>query len=100
MNEETVAQQLAELLKRLDGVRSSTGNKHEKFRVALTGVLRLLSGNEATLKGLQGAPEELKGYILNLAIELGEESMRQLESLRSQVELILSQVRESPDRKS
>ena len=100
MNEETVAQQLAELLKQLDSVRNSTGHKHEKFRVALTGVLRLLSGNEATLKGLQGTPEELKGYILNLATELGEESMRQWESLRSQVELILSQVRESPDRKS
>jgi hypothetical protein len=100
MNEETVAQQLAALLKQLDTTRIAAGHEHEKFRVALTGVLRLLSGNEATLEGLQGTPEELKGYILNLATELGEESTRQWESLKSQLELILSQIRESPDRKS
>ena len=100
MNDETVAQQLTELLRQLESARISARQEHEKFRVALTGVLRLLSGNEATLKGLQGTPEELKGYILNLATELGEESTRQWESLKSQVELILSQIRESPDRKS
>jgi hypothetical protein len=100
MSEETVAQQLDELLKQLDAARIEAGHEHEKFRVALTGVLRLLSGNEATLKGLQGTPEELKGYILNLATELGEVSARKWESIKSQVELILSQTRESPDRKS
>ncbi len=100
MSEETVAQQLAELLKQLDRVRIAADHEHEKFRVALTGVLRLLSGDEATLKGLQGTPEELKGYILNLAIELSEESARRWESLKSQIELILSQTRRYPDRKS
>ncbi|MFX0044535.1 MAG: hypothetical protein ACFE8Z_01685 [Candidatus Hermodarchaeota archaeon] len=100
MNEDSVAQQLVELLKQLDTTRIASGHEHEKFRVALTGVLRLLSGNAATLKGLQGTPEELKGYILNLATKLGEESARQWESLKSQLELIISQIRGSPDRKS
>lgn len=100
MNEDSVAQKLVELLKQLDTARSAAGHEHEKFRVALTGVLRLLTGNEAMLKGLQGTPEELKGYIINLATELSEESARQWEFLKSQIELILSQIRESPDRKS
>ncbi len=36
----------------------------KRLEIALTGTLRLLSGEASTLKGLQGDPEALKGYIL------------------------------------
>jgi hypothetical protein len=100
MDEDSVALQLTEIIKRLEKTRLSVGHDHEKFRVALTGVLRLLSSNKATLKGLQGTPDELKGYILNLAAELSQESARQWELFKSQLETILSQAQESPHRKS
>ncbi len=100
MDEHSIARQLTELLEQLDSARMSIEQNHEKFRVALTGVLRLLSDGDTTLNGLKGSPEDLKGYILKLAAELSQVSTTQWEALRSQLAALLSQIQEAPDRKS
>ncbi len=100
MDEHSIERQLTELLEQLDSTRLSIEQSHEKFRVALTGVLRLLSGDDATLSGLKGSPEDLKGYILKLAAELSQDSTSRWEDLRSQLAAVLSQIREDSDRKS
>ncbi|MFW9799718.1 MAG: hypothetical protein ACFFD9_04735 [Candidatus Thorarchaeota archaeon] len=100
MDENSIARQLNELLEQLDSARISIEQDHEKFRVALTGVLRLLTGGDTTLSGLKGSPEDLKGYILKLAAELSQDSTSRWEVLKSQLAAVVSQIREDADRKS
>ena len=93
MDSELVVDQLSCMSKDLVKIKNTISKKHEKFVVALTGVFRLISGDgNSTLVNIQGSPESLKGYIVNLALELRQNTENCLEKINSQLMTILSEV--------
>jgi hypothetical protein len=78
----TLVLQLTELRNNAARMQSEIEQKYEKFQVALSGVLRILSGDgSATLKAIQGSPEEVKGYLIQIASQLRLYTTESWESL-------------------
>ena len=70
-NPEDLIVQLTELRNNTVRMQSEIDQEYEKFQMALSGVLRILSGDgNAILKAIQGSPEEVKGYLIQLASQL------------------------------
>ena len=100
MENEALANQIRELLLKVESSQESIEEGYKKFQVALTGALRLLDGNNQMLGRLHGSPEDLKGFLLKLATELRSDTISHWESLKPKIEHILSSITETDDRKS
>jgi hypothetical protein len=100
MNNEQLTKEFNAILSLLNEQQGDINTIHEKFQVALTGVLRLVGDNTAsTLRNLQGNPEDLKAYLLQLNTEVIKTTTKSYESLRNRIEELLELV-SSSDRKS
>jgi hypothetical protein len=100
MNNEQLTKKLDTILSLLNEQQGEVNSIHEKFQVALTGVLRLIGENNSpTLKNLQGNSQDLKGYLIQLNTEVVKTTTKSYESLRNGIEELLELV-SSPDRKS
>ena len=100
MNKEQLTEELNAILSLLNEQQVDINTIQEKFQVALTGVLRLVGENTAsTLQNLQGNPEDLKGYLIQLNTEVVRITTKSYESLRNRIEEVLELVSTS-DRKS
>ena len=89
MDQSTLNQKMHRLTVEIDRYREEMDQEHEKFQVALTGVLRLLSGQDTTLSNLRGSPDDLRGYIIQLAADLHQKSLEQYNALRTEFNTIL-----------
>ncbi len=84
---ENLVLQLTELRSNTVRMQSEIEQEYEKFQVALSGVLRILSGDgSAILKAIQGSPEEVKGYLIQLATQLRQHTTESLESLKIELD--------------
>jgi hypothetical protein len=100
MNDEQLRKQLTTLLSLLNEQQEEVSAIHEKFQIALTGVLRLIGENNSpTLKSLQGTPQDLKGYLIQLNTDVVKTTAKSYASLKSRIEELLELVSLS-DRKS
>jgi hypothetical protein len=97
---DSLANQLRDVLLRVESSRESIEKGHEKFQIAITGALRLLDGNSSMLERLRGSPDDLKGFVLKLATELSMETIGHWEALHAQIEQILVNMPEFHNRKS
>jgi hypothetical protein len=97
---DSLANQLREVLLQIELSRESIEKGHEKFQIAITGALRLLDDNNSMLEKLRGSPDDLKGYVLKLVAELSMETINHWESLHEQIEQILVSMSELHNRKS
>ena len=89
MDQTTLNHQMHKLSIVIDRYHEEMDQEHEKFQVALTGVLRLLSGQDTTLSNLRGRPDDLRGYIIQLAADLHKKSLDQYNTLRTEFNTIL-----------
>ncbi len=90
---ENLVLQLTELRSNTVRMQSEIEQEYEKFQVALSGVLRILSGDgSAILKAIQGSPEEVKGYLIQLATQLRQHTTESLESLKVELDNMIELV--------
>ncbi|MEE8181837.1 MAG: hypothetical protein V3T87_00820 [Candidatus Thorarchaeota archaeon] len=90
---ESLVLQLTELRSNTVRMQSEIEQEYEKFQVALSGVLRILSGDgSAILKAIQGSPEEVKGYLIQLATQLRQHTTESLESLKVELDNMIELV--------
>ena len=98
MNNEQIANELDSLLTLLNEQQKEIDAIHEKFQVALTGVLRLVR-ETPTLTNLQGKTEDLKGYLIQLNIDVLKTTTKSYQSLKKRIEEVI-ELALSSDRKS
>ncbi|MHA1902965.1 MAG: hypothetical protein ACXADL_03855 [Candidatus Thorarchaeota archaeon] len=89
MDQTTPNQQMHKLSVVIDRYCEEMNQEYERFQVALTGVLRLLSGQVTTLSNLRGSPDDLRGYIIQLAADLHQKTLAQYNALRTELNTIL-----------
>lgn len=90
---ENLVLQLTELRSNTVRMQSEIEQEYEKFQVALSGVLRILSGDgSAILKATQGSPEEVKGYLIQLATQLRQHTTESWESLKVELDNMIELV--------
>lgn len=100
MNNEQMTTELKTILSLLKEQQGEVNAIHEKFQVALTGVLRIIGEHDSpTLKNLQGSTQDLKGYLIQLNTDVVKTTTKSYESLKSRIEDLLELV-SFPDRKS
>jgi hypothetical protein len=97
---DSLANQLREVLLQIESSKESIEKGHEKFQIAISGALRLLDDNNSMLEKLRGSPDDLRGYVLKLVTELGMETINHWESLHAQIEQILVSMPKLRNRKS
>ena len=90
---ENLVLQLTELRNNTVRMQSEIEQEYEKFQVALSGVLRILSEDDsAILKAIQGSPEEVKGYLIQLASQLRQHTTESWESLKIELDNMIELV--------
>ena len=90
---ESLVLQLTELKNNTVRMQNEIEQEYEKFQVALSGVLRILSGDgSAILKAIQGSPEEVKGYLIQLASQLRQHTTESWESLKMELDNMIELV--------
>ncbi len=90
---ENLVLQLMELRNNTVRMQSEIEQEYEKFQVALSGVLRILSGDgSAILKAIQGSPEEVKGYLIQLVTQLRQHTTESWESLKIELDKLIELV--------
>ena len=94
MDPDKLASEISTILENVRKKKSQIESEHERFRVALAGSLRLLSGQEGkTLSNLQGDPEALKGYLISQVSELARITTEHLTNLSEELEKLVQMVR-------
>ena len=79
---------LVNILNQLDRIRANLDMECEKLQVALTGVFRLLGGEDSELlRSLGGRQQNLEAYTLKLISDLRRSSNDQLLQLRKTLEM-------------
>jgi len=99
MNNEQIVDELDSLLTLLNEHQKEIDAIHEKFQVALTGVLRLIGESTPTLTKLQGKTEDLTGYLISLNTDVIETTTKSYQSLRKRIEEVI-ELTSLSDRKS
>ncbi len=99
MNNEQIVDELDSLLTLLNEHQKEIDAIHEKFQVALTGVLRLVGEGTPTLTKLQGKTKDLTGYLITLNTDVIETTTKSYQSLRKRIEEII-ELTSLSDRKS
>ncbi len=93
MVQENTVTEIASLLTRINEIKSDIEAEHERFRVALTGSLRLLTGEGSTiLTNIQGNPENLKGYLISQEFKLASLTVGHLRTISERLEKLLEAV--------
>jgi hypothetical protein len=94
MDQQTLRVRLAKLSESLQRDQSVVENMFEKISIALASVFRLTQGNQTTLKALQGSPQEVQGYVINLITEtrkkidgMNERTTRDLDNIILELEM-------------
>ena len=99
MNKKQLTEELNDILYLLNERQGEIDTIHEKFQVALTGILRLVGETTPTLTNLHGKTEDLTGYLIQLNSEVIKTTSESYQSLRNQIERVIESVSTS-DRKS
>ena len=99
MNNEQIVDELDSLLTLLNEQQKEIDAIHEKFQVALTGVLRLVGESTPILTKLQGKTEDLTGYLITLNTDVVKTTTKSYQSLRKRIEEVI-ELASSSDRKS
>jgi len=98
MKNEQVIDELNSLLESLNQQLDEIKSLHEKFLVALTGVLRLASDDGSLLTRLHGEPEDLKSYLIQMAMRISDTTIQSYGTIRQRIETIIDST--PTDRKS
>jgi hypothetical protein len=96
MDQQTLRLRLAELSEPLQRDQGVVENMFEKISIAMTSVFRLTQGDQTTLKALQGSPQEVQGYILNLIAETKKKVDGMIERTKTDLDNIILELGMGP----
>ena len=98
MKNEQVIDELNDLLEFVNKQADEIKPLHEKFLVALTGVLRLTKDDDSLLTKLRGEPENLKSYLIQMAMRISDTTTQSYGTIGQRIKTIIDST--STDRKS
>jgi hypothetical protein len=98
MKNEQALSDLKSLLDYLNQQLNEIKSSHDKFLIALTGVLKVTNDDSTLLTKLHGDPESLKSYLIKMAIQLSDSTTQSYEIACKRIESIIEAL--SIDRKS
>ncbi|MHA1772331.1 MAG: hypothetical protein ACTSYL_06035 [Candidatus Thorarchaeota archaeon] len=93
MDRDKTSQRIEEVIEKIKTLQEQTDKRHEKMEIALTGTLRLLSGNTSIIQSLHGSPDELKGYLLREFSSLRNSTFADWNSVLALVQTLLNDLR-------
>ena len=89
MTKEALVTELTSIIDFIEETRNRMGMEYDKFQVALTSTLRLLSDTSPTLTSLKGDAEDLKGYLVKTSTEIRQTTLQPYGQLKTRMEKIL-----------
>ncbi|MHA1943022.1 MAG: hypothetical protein ACW96M_01370 [Candidatus Thorarchaeota archaeon] len=89
MTKEALVTELTSIIDFIEEIRNRIGMEYDKFQVALTNTLRLLSDTSPTLLSLKGDAENLKGYLVKTSTEIRQTTLQPYGHLKTRMEKIL-----------
>lgn len=89
-NAEAIVTQLNDILNQIADIRAQMEQEHKKLQMALSATFRLFEGKGTTLAGLHGTPDDLKGYLTKMSVELSQKTTNALDTLKVQLSNVLS----------
>ena len=92
MDDELLTAELKSLLESVRKCIDESKQEYDKFQIALTGTLRLMDGESATLTTLHGSKDNLTSYILQQTTDLKQDSIKRLENLQKLVTTLIGMV--------
>ncbi len=98
MKNEQAIDELNGLLQFLNEQLDEIKSLHKKFLVALTGVLRLANDDGSLLTKLHGEPENLRSYLIQMAMKISDTTTQSYGIIRQRIETIIDSA--LTDRKS
>ncbi|MDH4213989.1 MAG: hypothetical protein OEV85_08725 [Candidatus Thorarchaeota archaeon] len=98
MKNEQVLADLNHLLDYLNQQINEIRSSHEKFLIALTGILKLTNDGGPILTNLHADPENLKSYLIQMTMQIFDLTTRSCEGVCTRIESIIEAM--SIDRKS
>ncbi|MBN2229846.1 MAG: hypothetical protein JW779_09660 [Candidatus Thorarchaeota archaeon] len=99
MIDNTILDEANALIEYLDKQHDEIHAEHEKFQIALAGILRLADTDSPIMKNLHGNPDNLKGYLIQLDHNRMDKISASFDHVRKSIDSICKLVLSS-DRKS
>lgn len=95
MDTENIQTQLKELLEQITETKDELAQEYEKFEVALTGALRLLSGEGTSITSIKGNPRDLIGYLIRFLSDMQHNTLLGLETIQEKLTVLQESVQNS-----
>jgi hypothetical protein len=89
MKNEQILDDLKHLLDFLNQQHAEIKSSHDKFLIALTGILKVATGDTSLITNLHGDPEHLTSYLLQMAMQITDSTTQSYESISKRVESII-----------
>jgi hypothetical protein len=93
MTKEAIVTELASIIDSIEETRTRLGMDYDKFQIALTNTLRLLSDTSPTLVRLKGDTEDLKGYLVKTSTEIRQTVLQPFDQLKTRMEKVLGLIK-------
>lgn len=92
MTKESLVTELTSTIEFIEKTRNRVSMDYDKFQVALSNTLRLLSDGSSTLVKMKGSADDLKGYLVKTTSEIRQTTLQPFDKLKSRMEKILELV--------
>ena len=89
MTKGTLVTELESIIDFIEETRNRIGMDYDKFQVALTSTLRLLSDTSPTIAKMKGDAGDLKGYLVKTSTEIRQTALQPYDQLKIRMEKIL-----------
>jgi hypothetical protein len=89
MTKEAIVKELTSIIDFIEETRTRIGKDYDKFQIALTNTLRLLSDTSTTLARMKGDSEDLKGYLVKSSTEIRQITLQPFDLLKTKMEKVL-----------
>jgi len=89
MTKEAIVKEITSIIDFVEETRTRIGMDYDKFQIALTNTLRLLSDTSTTLARMKGDSENLKGYLVKSSTEIRQITLQPFDLLKTKMEKVL-----------
>lgn len=95
MTKEAIISELISLIEFIEESSSKIGMEYDKYQVALTNTLRLLTDASPTLVKMKGDADDLKGYLVKATTEIRDITLQPYRLLKGRMEKVLDLIQPS-----
>lgn len=95
MTKEAIISELVSIIDFIEESSNKIGMEYDKYQVALTNTLRLLSDASPTLVKMKGNADDLKGYLVKTTTEIRDITLQPYRILKRRMEKVLESIQSS-----